>query len=134
MDNGSDLGEWGKYLRLMTKRPGWSVARLARDAGLNPSTIFGYINGSTGQKVTIETIVAIARALGDHPVNTFIAAAGLVQEEPQDHEIGLILGSDLSDEEKLRQIHLLERRREQDQKRRVTDTVEMLRTLGDRAS
>ncbi len=110
------------------------MARLARESGIHRATIFDWIKGGTGERLTVAFIVDIANALGDHPVNTFMAAADLVEEEPQDYEIGLILQSDLTDEEKQRQIRMVEARRERDTQNRIHDTQEILRELGRRAS
>jgi transcriptional regulator with XRE-family HTH domain len=131
---GDAAGAWATYLRQMTDRPGWSVARLARESGIHRATIFDWIKGGTGERLTVAFIVAIANALDDHPVNTFIAAANLVEEEPQDYEIGLILKSELSDEEKQQQIRVVEARRERDMQNRIHDTQQILRDLGRRAS
>lgn len=50
---------WGEYLRRMTDRPGWSVARLARESGIHRATIFKWMAGKGGANV------ASARAIGD---------------------------------------------------------------------
>lgn len=125
---------WAAYLQRAADRVG-GVRALAKKAGLHHDTIYNYISaGRLQKKVTIETIIAIARAIGDHPVNAFLAAANLVEEEPQDYEVGIILQSDLSDEEKQRQIRVVEARRERDQANRIHDTQEILRVLGRQAS
>lgn len=125
---------WGLYLYRLTHRAGWSIARLARESGITRPTISEWINkGGGAAGVKIETIVAIARGAADNPVNAFMAAAELIEEEPQDREIGLILASDLTDDEKRRQISIIEKKREQDEERRVEDTQEVIRALGGRA-
>lgn len=64
---------WADYLRRMTQRPGWSVARLARESGIHRGTIFKYLAGESG--VTVDTVRRIAKALGDDPENALRAAA-----------------------------------------------------------
>lgn len=65
--------DWASYLRRMTKRPGWSVARLAREAGIHRGTIFGWMKGDG---VTVANVKAIAKALGDDEAHALAAAAG----------------------------------------------------------
>ncbi|MEU0081405.1 hypothetical protein ABZY58_26185 [Micromonospora tulbaghiae] len=57
----------------MTKRPGWSVARLARESGVNRATIFGWMKGDG---VTVASVKMIARALGDDEAHALAAAGG----------------------------------------------------------
>jgi hypothetical protein len=98
------------------------------------STWYDWIANGGSEKIAVETLVTIAQAFGDHPVNAFMAAIDLVQGEPQDEEIGMILLSDLTDEEKQRQIRLVEARRDRDKATRISDTQEIIRVLGGRAS
>lgn len=65
--------DWPAYLRRMTSRPGWSVARLARESGINRATIFGWIKGDG---VTVASVNLIAKALGDDPAHALAAAGG----------------------------------------------------------
>lgn len=53
---------WGGFLRTYTDRPGWSVARLARESSVGKSTIFRWIAGKGG--LTVASVRAIAAALG----------------------------------------------------------------------
>lgn len=118
---------WSAYLQRAADRSG-GVRALAKKAGLHHDTIYGYLSANrTMKKVTIETVVAIARASGDHPVQAFIAAAGLVEEEPEDREIGAILTSGLPEDEQQRLIRGIMRKREQDEERRMSDTQELIR-------
>lgn len=121
---------WGDFLKRITSRDGWSVARLAREAGRHPSTIWDWMAGGTGEKVTVESINAIATATGEHPLDVFRAAAGLVAEEPEDEAIGLVLQSDIDDVEKERMIRKIMARKYEDSERRMQDTVEMIRLAG----
>lgn len=72
-DARSSREDWPTYLRRMTSRPGWSVARLAREAGVNRATIFGWIKGDG---VTVASVKLIARALGDDEAHALAAAGG----------------------------------------------------------
>lgn len=123
-----------EFLKGITSRPGWSVARLAREAGRNASTIWDWMNPNIStEKITVESINKIAAATGDHPLTVFRAFTGLIEEEPEDEAIGLVLQSDLDDAEKTRMIRNIMARREQDSARRVQDTIEMIR-LAQRAT
>lgn len=65
--------DWPTYLRRQTSRPGWSVARLAREANIHRATIFGWIKG---ERPNMASVRAVAEALGDDPANAAAAAAG----------------------------------------------------------
>lgn len=53
--------EWAHLVRRITDRPGWSVARLARDSGIHRSTIFRWIRGDV-QNLTLDSIRLVAEA------------------------------------------------------------------------
>src|SRR4051812_43937066 len=55
-----DAGDaWSAYLRRMVDRPGWSVARLARESGLHRSAIFKWLaEGAEG--ITLRSVYLIA--------------------------------------------------------------------------
>lgn len=74
-DGRSTNEDWGSYLRRMTSRPGWSVARLARESNIHRGTIFKWIAGKGG--VTVASVRAIANALGDDPANALRAAGNV---------------------------------------------------------
>lgn len=120
---------WGLYLNRLAETRGWTKTQLAREIGVKRQTVHDWISNGGGDRVKIDTIIKVARAAGDHPVNTFMAAANLIEEEPQDREVGLIAQSSLPDEEKLRQIAIVQRKRDQDAERRIEDTHEILRGL-----
>ncbi|NBE80350.1 helix-turn-helix domain-containing protein [Micromonospora rubida] len=80
--------DWAGYLRRMTRRPGWSVARLAREAGINKSTIFGWIKGDG---VTVASVKAIAKALGDDEAHALAAAGGAKHGDALDADVRIIL-------------------------------------------
>lgn len=98
-------GEWARYLKDLTGRDGWSVARLAREAGLDRGTIFRWMRAEAGgDRVTVDSVCRIADAAGDERVVALRAAAGLPRhsgDEDDDLEITLILQSgDLSPRQK----------------------------------
>lgn len=81
--------DWAGYLRRMTSRPGWSIARLAREAGVNRSTIFGWIKGDG---VNVASVKAIAKALGDSEAHALAAAGGATTGGDQlDADVRIIL-------------------------------------------
>jgi transcriptional regulator with XRE-family HTH domain len=101
---------WASYLRRMTKRPGWSVAKLARDSGIHRATIFKWISGEPG--ATVDSVRRIAQALGDDPENAFRAVRGAaIPSATADEELALIDRAPVDDALKdvMRQ-KLLERR------------------------
>lgn len=122
---------WALYVQRAAARVG-GVQELADRAGIHRSTIYEYIGGTSTKKVTVERVVAIARASGDHPVSAFMAAAAIVEEEPQDREVGQILASDLPEDEQQRRIAVVMRRRDEDERRRMEDTQEFLRLHSER--
>lgn len=78
MGDGS-VETWGAYIKRMVDRPGWSVARLAREAGIHRATIFGWIKDDT-PSLTVASVRAIAQALGDD-IDNALRAAGNVEPE-----------------------------------------------------
>lgn len=111
--------DWSRYLRQVTSRPGWSVARLAREAGLNRSTIFEWIREG-GDKLTMASVHAVARALGDTTGETLRAAGGMLESgEPEDPAIAEILVSGLPPDIQERLIQTVLNEREADERRRL---------------
>lgn len=118
-DGSGELSDWGAYLRRMTQRPGWSVARLARESGIHRATIFDWMKGG-GESVTIASVKAIARALGDDLENALRAVASIsTPSAPADEEMDLILSAPVSDDVKRRMIARLLDMREQDRQQRL---------------
>jgi transcriptional regulator with XRE-family HTH domain len=120
MDDGpSGLSDWGAYLRRMTGRPGWSVARLAREAGIHRATIFDWIRGG-GESVTIASVRAVAAALGDDLENALRAVAGLESSRhTRDEEMDMIMSAPVDDDMKRKMITRALELREQDRQQRL---------------
>lgn len=74
-------------------------------------------DGTSG--LTIQSVFQVADALGDDRANALRAAGNLPLE--RDAEVDVILSSDRSDHAKALMIERLQRRREEDQKRRLED-------------
>lgn len=91
MGDGGKRESWADYLRRMTDRPGWSVARLARDSGIHRATIFKWMAGKGGANVA--SVRAIAEALGDDPANALRAAGNMAGTETEaiDPDVQVIL-------------------------------------------
>lgn len=104
MSDGGNRESWADYLRRMTDRPGWSVARLARESKIHRATIFKWMAGKGGATVT--SVRQIAEALGDEPANALRAAGNMegVAEEGMDPDLKLLMrrlaDPDVSDAEK----------------------------------
>ncbi|MFG3418710.1 helix-turn-helix domain-containing protein [Micromonospora sp. NPDC048063] len=64
MGDGGKRESWAEYLRRMTDRDGWSVARLARESGIHRATIFRWMS-SKGSGANVTSARAIGDALGD---------------------------------------------------------------------
>lgn len=109
----------------MTRRPDWSVARLAREAGIAKSTIFLWMKQGAGN-ITIEGVFRIADALGADRAEALRAAANIPALE-RDEAVELILASDRPDSVKQQMIERLMRRREEDLRRQMEDLEFLLR-------
>lgn len=97
--------EWARYLREATDRPGWTVARLAREAEIDRTTIFRWLKGG-GERITIDSVRRIADAIGDDLDDALRAAGGLppkdeaADEDEIEFEIRMIQESDLPERQK----------------------------------
>ncbi|WP_045746426.1 helix-turn-helix domain-containing protein [Actinoplanes rectilineatus] len=119
--------DWPAYLRRMTKRPGWSVAKLARESNIHRATIFGWIKGDVG--VTIDSVRRIALALGDDPENALRAASSKTDDATaveQDEEVALIMRAPVDDDLKQVMLQKLRQRREEDKLRRLQTWQDMI--------
>lgn len=120
MDDGrAEPNDWGAYLKRMTARPGWSVARLARESGIHRATIFDWIRGG-GESVTIASVRAVARALDDDLESALRAVANLDSAPgSRDEEMELILSAPVSTEMQKQMISRILELREQDRQQRL---------------
>lgn len=117
-DGSGGLSDWGAYLKRMTSRPGWSVARLARESGIHRATIFDWMRGG-GESVTIASVRAVARALGDDLETALRAVASLNASSPRDEEMDQIMSAPVDEDMKRRMITRLLELQEQDRQQRI---------------
>ncbi|WP_189114529.1 helix-turn-helix domain-containing protein [Pilimelia terevasa] len=128
-DTGGGSETWADYLQRMTKRPGWSVAKLARESGIHRGSIFKWISGDRG--MTVANVVTIAKALGDDPVNALRAAAGIAAGSSDDEEINLVMTDPrLTDCIKERIVSLILDRRARERAASLEETRRMIELLG----
>lgn len=117
--------DWAGYLRRMTSRPGWSVARLARESSIHRGTIFKWISGKGG--VNVSSVTAIAEALGDDAANALRAAGRVDTGEAVDEEIELVRSDpNLDPETKVRIVTLIVERREADRRASIAETQRLI--------
>lgn len=130
-DGVNQRGDWGRYLRGIADRPGWSVARLAREAKLHRATIFEWMKGTGSESVTVGSVLAIAEAAGDHPLLAMQAAAGLLGVGgTDDPELDEILRAPLTEAQKQEIIDSVMQRRAREAEQRREDTRRMIRLVG----
>lgn len=126
MSDASPSGEdWPAYLRRMTKRPGWSVAKLSRDSGIHRGTIFGWIKGDGG--VTVDSVQRVAQALGDDPSNALRAAGNVGSPAAvEDEEMAVIDRAPVDDALKEKMRRKVFERRERERLARLADLQDMI--------
>lgn len=76
-----------EYLKAIQERPGWSIARVARESGghISRATLFRLMAGDTKRGATIETVRLVAQIVGDDPDTVLARVAGsLVDDEIHD--------------------------------------------------
>lgn len=141
---------WGRYVKGLTERPDWSVARLARESGIDRGTVFRWIRGSN-ERVTVESVKTIAVAAGDDVDRALRAAAGLPIDEDEptedeiDQEIAYIEASDLPEGQKRAMIRFarklqadqraereaLRQRQATERRSHIRDVIDIARRGGD---
>jgi transposase-like protein len=131
-DGSTRPGTWKAYLETRLSRPGWSVARLAREAGLHRSTIFRWKSGAkTG--LNVASVRAVALAFGEDPAEALRAAGqadSQADDEPVDEEIELVRTDPLLDEDmKNRIVNLIIERRERDREASLAETQRMIELM-----
>jgi transcriptional regulator with XRE-family HTH domain len=125
--------EWARYLRAICERPGWSVARLARETGVNRSTVFRWLSDG-GESVTIRSIRSVAQAVGDDLEVALRAAADLPAAEPTvDEELELIRQARVPGARKVEMVRRLLERREREHRQRIEDLRWMIDSGHDRS-
>lgn len=137
MGNGSQRDGWGRRIKRLTDRDGWSVARLAREAALNQSTLWDYIKTSDGKRVTVGTLLRIARATGEDPIDLFRVAAELDDQVDEDPEIRAVLDGDLPEDATRTIVNSIYARRERNRERDMQETqntIQLARLIGDQSA
>ncbi|HEU4541746.1 MAG TPA: helix-turn-helix transcriptional regulator [Jiangellaceae bacterium] len=120
---------WSSYLRRLTERPGWSVAKLARQSGIHRATIFGWIKEG-GENVTIASVRLIADAAGDSMENALRAAADITaapSDPESDPELDAILSAPVSNVTRMKMIRRLFDIREQEKQRHAEEIQRWIR-------
>lgn len=131
-DGSTQPDTWKAYLETRLSRPGWSVARLAREAGLHRSTIFRWKSGAkTG--LSVASVRAVALAFGDNPTEALRAAGQGIDEaidEAIDEEIELVrTDPNLDPEMKIRIVTLIVERRERERAAAIAETRRMIELM-----
>lgn len=121
---------WMRYLQEIQDRPGWSIARVARESNgqISRSAIFRMMSGDT-RRVSVNVVRLIAAIVGDDPDEVMKKAGGSIVGapttdprleglDPNDDVVRHILSLDIDEEERGfmldRRRQLLALRREQD--------------------
>lgn len=93
-----DSNPWATLIGRIVDRPGWSIARLARDSGVHRSTIFRWMNGDR-RNLTLDSVRLVADAGGIDLMEALRAAAALVAPDQagveRDEAEEMILGSEI---------------------------------------
>lgn len=122
---------WTDFLEALTKRPGWTVTRLAKESGVDRSHIYRMMRGET-KTVTVETVrmianggqVGLAAALHAARTHTLQPSAPSATPQPDDAsdpEIRTIMDSGLDDGKKRDLVAHVRRRQQQ-----LREEVELL--------
>lgn len=120
LDGNEAVNEWGTFVRDLTKRPGWSIVRLSRAAGIHRSTIFRWIKGDSKNVRLLNIKIFAAAAEVDYHTALQAATGIRRQTDEQDQAaIRIILESDAGDAVKHELIeHVRARRIEHEAERR----------------
>lgn len=128
MGDGRTREDWAGYLRRMTSRPDWSVARLARESNIHRGTIFKWMKGQGG--VNVSSVTAIAQALGDDPAIALRAAGRVDTDAAVDEEIELVrTDPNLDPEMKVRIVTLIVERRERERSAAIAETQQLIELM-----
>lgn len=129
MGDGQNREDWAGYLRRMTSRPGWSVARLSRESGIHRGTIFKWMSNKGTAGVNVNSVKAVAAAFGDDPANALRAAGSVevAKDAERDEEIELVRTDPrLSPEMKIRIVTLIVERRERERQAALAETRRLI--------
>lgn len=123
-----------RYLKSIQDRPGWSIARVARESGglVSRATLFRIMMGET-KRVSVDTVRLVAQIAGDDPEEVLAMAAGSLAElgerdprldglDPSDPVVAHILALDVDEEMRG---FMLNRRRQQLAERNEQDIREI---------
>lgn len=136
MSDGSTRPDtWKAYLETRLSRPGWSVARLAREAGLHRSTIFRWKSGAkTG--LNVASVRAVAIAFGDDPAEALRAAGQAIGHAPGetvDEELELVrTDPNLDPATKVRIVNLIIERRDREREAAIAETRRLIELMRQR--
>ncbi len=74
------------YLKGIQERPGWSIAKVARESGgrISKATLFRLMAGDNKKGATIEIVRLIAQIVGDDPDTVLARVAGSLDDETHD--------------------------------------------------
>lgn len=128
-DHPTSDNEWAQFVRELATRPGWSIARLAREAGIHRSTIFRWINGDFAS-ARLPNIKLFAEAAQIDYNLALRAATGAKRQADAEDEgaVGIIIASDASDQVKRELIEHVRARRQQHEAERLREIELILRT------
>src|SRR5262245_24510125 len=90
---------WSRYLRHMLDSTGLTITDLARQAQIDRSTVRGWVNRGSSQRIPIDSVVRVAQVLGVDPADALSAAAG-ISRDLRDPEVDMILSSTWSETRK----------------------------------
>lgn len=91
-------GTWGAYVEALSRRPGWTTTRLAKESGIARATLYKWRTGKGG--VTVDLVVKLAETAGDDPETALRAAGGRLVTETDDPQLAAIYAADITDAEK----------------------------------
>lgn len=136
MNDGPGREDWGAFLRRVTSRPGWSVARLSRESGYSKAAIFDWIAAGSGESVKVGSVVAVARTVGEDPISALRAAAGLPATDEEDRDIKAVreAAAGLPESVVSSMIDTVRSWRVRDEERRMADTGELARFVEEQAA
>lgn len=113
-----DIDPWTDFLKGITTRPDWSVARLADASGIHRATIYRWLKGDI-KNVTVESVRMIAKggevslAAALHAARAHTMSDPVDTADEDDFEVRRIRESNLTAKQKRDLLAHLARRRQQ---------------------